>query len=123
MSKRKAIAQVLAAGIIASLSVGMAPSAEAQSTRCKPYIPYKYNSSARVNIPNYCSSSGNSRGQLQRYRGWAVGWRVVASVNVPAGTTRRASWDCGGVGTYSYRALNTVGNTYLFTGDEARFSC
>ena len=124
MSKRKAVAQALTAGLFMSLisvGMGLVPSAAAQG-RCEPYTPGKVGSSVRVSIPNLCSVN-TSRGQLQRYRGWLVGWRVESSKDIPAGKTVSIYWSCAGIGTYSYRGLNTVGNTYLFIGNEARFSC
>lgn len=124
MSKRRTIAQALVAGLfmsVVSVGVGLGPSAEAQ-TRCEPYDPHTNGINALVNVPNYCSISNESTGRLQRYRGALVGWRTVDTVKVPAGKVSTAKWQCDGVGTYTYRGTNTV-NTYLFIGDERRFSC
>jgi hypothetical protein len=125
VSKRKAIAKVLAAGLFASVvtagGAGLTPSAGAQGS-CMPYAPNKVGSSARVAIRNFCSVNP-SRGQLQRYRGALIGWRVENSRDIPPDSTVSIYWSCAGVGTYTYRGRNTVGNNYVATGPESRFSC
>jgi hypothetical protein len=111
-------AQALVAVLITSLAVVVGPSAQAQG-RCEPYVPYKKGSIAGVQIPNYCGSVPTN-GRLQRHR-W-FGWQILDSVDVSPGGLRTASWNCAGVGTYTYRGINSLG-TYLFIGDEKRFGC
>jgi hypothetical protein len=115
--RRRLSAVVFAFALVAALTVVASPASACTTTLRAPYKGTSQLVYTRVSNGN-CQS--NLQSTLQRHR-W-YGWQVVAYKYVPQNSSAIISWNCSGVGTYTYQA--GYGNTWHWhAGPKARLSC